>query len=94
MALTRAIDAFLRCMGGLGGSILMVVRESVDSPGLDFCFEGESCKKVVKGSVEEFVEWREFEELASILDLRYDWRTPDGGIALFFPGALTPERTK
>ena len=86
MALTRAIDAFVRCMSGLGGSILMLVRESVDSPGLDFCFEGESCEKVVKGAVEEFGEWRDFEELASILDLRYDWRTPEGGLALFFRG--------
>jgi hypothetical protein len=93
MALTRAIDAFIRCMSGLGGSILMLVREGVESPGLDFHFEGESCGRVIKGAVEEFDEWREFEELASILDLRYDWRTPDGGIALFFPGVQTPERT-
>jgi len=93
MALTRAIDAFVRCMSGLNGSILMLVRDGLDSPGLDFYFEGESCEKVVKGVVEEFGEWREFEELASILDLRYDWRTPDGGIALFFPCARTVERT-
>jgi len=93
MALTRAIDAFVRCMSGSSGSILMLVRESVDSPGLDFYFEGESSDKVVKGAVEAFGEWREFEELASILDLRYDWRAPDIGMALFFPGVPTPERT-
>ena len=93
MALTKAIDAFVRCMSGSSGSILLLVREGLDSPGLDFYFEGESCQKVIKEAVEKFGEWREFEELASILDLRYDWRTPDAGLALFFPGMPTRERT-
>ncbi len=92
MALTRAIEAFIGCMSG-SGSILMQVRDDLGSPGLDFYFEGESCEKVVKEAVEKFDEWQEFEELASILDMRYDWRASDGGFALFFPGMPTPERT-
>ncbi len=92
MALTRAIEAFIRCMGG-SGSILMLVREDIGFPGVDFYFEGESCEKVVKGAVEEFGEWREFDELASILDLRYDWRPSDGGFVVFFPGVRASEVT-
>lgn len=92
MALTKAIESFIRCMSG-SGSILMLVREGLDCPGVDFYFEGESCEKVVKGAVEQFGEWHEFEELASILDMSYDWRPSDGGFVVSFPGARAPERT-
>lgn len=92
MALTRAIEAFIRCMSG-SGSILVGVRDDPGPPGLDFYFEGESCQKVAKGSVEELVEWRDFVELASILDIRYEWLASLGAFALFFPIAPTGEGT-
>lgn len=90
MALTRVIEVFTGCMSG-SGSILLQVREDLDPPWLDFCFEGESGEKVVKEAVAEFSEWREFEELASILDMRYEWQMPDGGFALFFSDASARE---
>ena len=83
MALTKAIEAFIKCMGG-AGSILIKVQNDLGAPGLDFYFGGECCEKVAKGAVEEFSEWGEFEELAAILDISHGWRTSDGGFALFF----------
>ena len=56
MALTGAIEVFIGCMSG-SGSILLQVREDLDPPCLDVCFEGESGKKVVKEAVAEFSEW-------------------------------------
>jgi hypothetical protein len=92
MALTRAIEAFIRCMSG-SGSILLAVMDDTGSRGLSFYFEGESCQKVAKGSVEELAEWRDFVELASILDIRYEWLASLGAFALFFPTARTEEGT-
>ncbi len=92
MALTGAIEVFTRCMSG-GGSILLQVREDLDPPGLDVCFEGKSGKKVVKEAVADFSKWMEFEELASILEMRYEWQMPDGGFAIFFPGAPAREQS-
>jgi len=83
MALTKAIESFIGCMSG-SGAILVLVREDLGAPGLDFYFEGESSQRVVREAVAEFGEWQEFEELASLLDIRYDWRTPDGAFVLFF----------
>jgi hypothetical protein len=90
MALTMAIEAFIKCMSG-SGSILIKVKDDPGAPRLDFYFGGESCEKVSKGSVEEFAEWREFEELASILDIHHDWRASDGGFVLFFPAGRVLE---
>ena len=87
MALTRAIEAFIRCMSG-SGSILMTVKEVSGSAALDFYFEGESCGKVGRGALEQFTEWQDFEELASILDIRHQWLPSDGGFALFFSGKV------
>jgi hypothetical protein len=87
MALTRAIEAFIRCMSG-SGSILMTVREGPGSAGLDFYFEGESCGKVNSGALEQFTEWQDFEELASILDIHYQWLPSDGSFAIFFSGKV------
>ncbi len=92
MALTMAIEVFTGCMSG-GGSILLQVREDLDPPGLDFYFDGESGEKVVREAVAEFSEWREFEELASMQDMRYEWLAPGGGFSLFFPGTLSPKQT-
>ena len=92
MALTMAIEAFIGCMIA-SGSILMLVRDDLGSPCLDFSFEGESCEKVVKEAVSKFGEWQEFEELASSLGMRYNWRASDGDFVVFFPGGRTPERT-
>ena len=85
MALTRAIEAFIKSMGG-SGSILIKVKNDPGAPGLDFYFGGESCEKVSRGAVEEFAEWHEFEELAAVLDIRHAWRTSDGAFALSFSG--------
>jgi C4-dicarboxylate-specific signal transduction histidine kinase len=88
MALTRAIEAFIGCMKG-SGSIMIRVRDDPGPPGLDFYFEGESSEKVVKEAVVELGEWRDFEELVSILGMRYDWQASDGTIFLFFPCGRT-----
>ena len=92
MALTMAIEAFIGCMSA-SGSILTLVRDDFGSPCLVFHFGGESCERVREEGVAKFGEWREFEELASSLGMRYDWRTYDGDFVLFFPGGPTPERT-
>ena len=92
MALTMAIEVFTGCMSG-GGTILLQVREDLDPPGLDFYFDGESGEKVIKEAVAEFGEWREFEELASMQDMRYEWLAPGGGFSLFFTGALSRKQT-
>jgi C4-dicarboxylate-specific signal transduction histidine kinase len=83
MALTRAIEAFIKCMNG-SGSILITLTMDTGTARLVYYFEGESGQRVKKGSVEGFVEWDEFEELASMLNIRYEWRSLDGGFALFF----------
>jgi len=93
MALTSAIEAFIGCMSGGSGSILILVSDDPGCPCLDFYFEGESCEKVVKEAVAKFGEWQEFEELASSLGMRYNWRASDASCVLFFPGGRTPERT-
>ncbi len=85
MALTRAIEAFLHCIEG-SGSICMTVQEGPGDPGLSFCFEGECCGTVKNESVEKIPEWRDFEELASILDIRHEWRPLEGSFVLSFPG--------
>ena len=92
MALTMAIEAFIGCMSATG-SILMLVRDDLGSPCLDFSFEGESCEKVVREAVSKFGEWQEFDELASSLGMRYNWRASDGDFVVFFPGGQTPGRT-
>ena len=92
MALTRAIEVFTECMSG-GGSILLQVREELDPPGLDFYFDGEFGEKVVMEAVAEFSEWREFEKLASMQDMHYEWFVPGGGFSLFFAGTLSPKQT-
>jgi hypothetical protein len=90
MALTMAIEAFIKCMSG-SGSIVMMLTQDRGPPSLVFYFEGESCQRVAKGAVEELAEWREFEELASILDIRYEWRASDDGFVVFFPGIRPTE---
>jgi hypothetical protein len=92
MALTMAIEAFIGSMSG-SGSILMLVRDDLGSPGLGFYFGGESCEKVVKEAVAGFDEWQQFEELASSLGMRYDWQASDADFVIFFPGGQTPETT-
>ena len=92
MALTRAIEVFTGCMSG-GGSILLQVREDLDSPGVDFYFDGEFGEKVIKEAVAESSVWREFEELASMQDMRYEWLAPGGGFSLFFAGPQSPKQT-
>jgi phosphoglycerate-specific signal transduction histidine kinase len=89
MALTMAIDAFIGCMSA-SGSILMLVRDDLGSPSLNFYFGGESCEKVVKEAVAKFGEWQEFEELASSLGMRYNWRASDGDFVLFFSRLANP----
>jgi hypothetical protein len=91
MALTKAIEAFIKCMSG-SGSILMMVRKDLGPPCLDFYCEGECCEKVVKEAVEQSDEWQEFRELAAILDMRHEWRA-DGGFLVFFPGVGVREWT-
>jgi hypothetical protein len=91
MALTMAIEAFIGCMSGGSGSILILVSDDPGSPGLDFYFEGESCEKVVKEAVAKFSEWQEFEELASSLGMRYNWRASDASFVLLVPGGRPPE---
>lgn len=93
MALTMAIEAFIGCLNGGSGSILMLARDALGSPCLDFYFRGESCEKVVKEAVAKFDEWQEFEELASSLGMRYNWQASDAEFVLFFPGVQTPEKT-
>jgi len=83
MALTRAIEAFLGCMGG-GGSIVLATKSDLDSPHLVIYCEGEPGRKVLEDGVAGSGEWREFEELASILAIRCEWQAPGKGVALFF----------
>jgi hypothetical protein len=92
MALTMAIEVFTGCMGG-GGSILLQVREDLDPSGLDFYFDGGLGEKVIKEAVTEFSQWREFQELASMQDMRCEWLMPGGGFSLFFAGTLSPKQT-
>ncbi len=92
MALTMAIESFIGSMGG-SGSILMLARDDLGSPCLDFYFGGESCEKVVKEAVAKFDEWQEFEELASSLGMRYNWQASDADFVLFFQGGQKSEGT-
>ena len=91
MALTMAIEAFIGSMSGRG-SILMLARDDLGSPCLDFSFEGESCEKVVKEAVSKFGEWQEFEELASSLGMRYNWQASDADFVVFFHDGQIPEK--
>jgi hypothetical protein len=86
MALTGAIEAFVACMGA-GGSIVLSTKEDLSQPSLHFYFHGEPGEKTLQKAVVESSEWRRFEELASVLDIRYEWLAPGGGLALFFCGA-------
>ena len=85
MALTRAIEAILKCVNG--GSILLSTKGDADPPSLTICLEGETGQKVSQETVSGANEWREFEELASVLDIRCEWRAHGEGLALFFGGA-------
>ncbi len=93
MALTMAIEAFIECMSGGSGSILIHVGEDSGTPCLVFYFEGEACEKVVREAVAEFGEWQEFEELASSLGMRYNWRATDTSFVLFAPGGRPAEQS-
>jgi hypothetical protein len=92
MALTSVIEAFWGCMSD-GGSILLSTKGDLDPPSLNFYFEGEPGEKVLKKAAAASSEWREFEELASILDIRYEWQEPGGGFVLFFCGAPAQGQT-
>jgi hypothetical protein len=92
MALTRAIEAFLGCMNS-GGSILLSIKSDLDPPSLNLYFEGEPGQKVLEQAVAGSSEWREFEELASILGIRYEWQAPGKGFTLFFCASPAQGRT-
>jgi len=84
MALTRAIEAFIRCMSGTG-SITIIGKADPRFQGLCFTFGGESSTKPTKGTVEELAEWKEFEQLAPALDMCYSWSGQ--GFEVLFAGA-------
>lgn len=92
MALTRVIEAFSGCMSS-GGSILVSTESGSDPPSLYVCFEGEPGREILERAVAESGKWREFEELASILGVRREWREPGNRFALIFCGPDSPGTT-
>lgn len=92
MALTRALEAFFACMGP-GSSIVLSTKQEIDRPFLSFDFDGEPGEKTLQEAVAESGKWRQFEELASILDIRYEWLAQSGGLALFFRAAPVRGKT-
>jgi len=83
MALTRAMEALLACRSG-EGTISLATKGDHDPPSLDVRFVSEAGEGVSTEALAQSGEWREFEELASIVDIRYQWRAPGGGLAMFF----------
>jgi hypothetical protein len=70
-----------------GGSILLSTKSSLDPPSLNLYLESEPGREVLEQAVAGYSEWREFEELATILGIRYEWQAPGKGFAMFFCGA-------
>ncbi len=89
MALTRTIEAFCGYMGA-GSSIVLSTKEDLDRPSLNFCFDSDPGEKTLQEAVAESSEWRQFKELASILNIHYEWLAAGDGLALFFCG--TPDQ--
>jgi hypothetical protein len=85
MALTRAVEAFLGCMGGKG-SIMLSAKGAPGPPCVNLDCEAGTGERVARQAVAASGEWREFEQLASLLDIRCEWQAQGGGLALFFGG--------
>jgi hypothetical protein len=83
MALTRAVEAFLGCMSGKG-SIMLSTQGGPGPASLKLDCQVETGQRVPGQAVAASGEWREFEQLASILDIRCEWRARGGGVTLFF----------
>jgi C4-dicarboxylate-specific signal transduction histidine kinase len=86
MSLTRAIEALSGCMRS-GGSILVSAQSDVDPPSLELSYEGEPDREALEQALAVSGEWLEFEELASVLGIRYQWQTSRKGLAMFFSNA-------